>query len=369
MLDLFAGIGGFSLAGHWAGWQTAAFVEWDKFCQKVLAKNFPNVPIYGDIKDFHYEQEREKIGPIDLVCGGFPCQPFSHAGKRNGTADNRYLWPEMLQVIGEVKPAWVVGENVAGLLSMDGGAVFESVCASLEAEGYAVEAFVLPAISRGAPHRRDRVWIVAYSPQRTDRGRTGQISSQNGRQERDNISTDQVHGFTADASSSRTWLQNRESESGGQRRESGKNSQSQMVRPGNGEVNAERIESCDRNLTNSTSQGLQERGQSGIRELQEERGEGVHHRSELKDSQSISNPHKQGLAEREGERSYDAEEQSPPFGTDWSEHWNEAATRLCGMDARLSRGLDRNKRLKALGNAIVPQIAFEIFKAINETNI
>ena len=342
-LDLFAGIGGFSLAAHWMGWQTAAFVEWDPFCQKVLAKNFPGVPIFGNIKDFHYEQEKERIRPIDLVCGGFPCQPFSHAGKRNGTADDRYLWPEMLRVIGEVKPAWVVGENVAGLLSMDGGAVFESVCASLEAKGYAVEAFVLPAISRGAPHRRDRVWIVAHARSGDARRTPGGLQSSNGgegvRQEQrvdQSSGADQVHGFTADASGSGTGVQNGESESGRQRRESGRNSQSQMVRPGNGEVNAEGFESCDRDTTNSDQSRLQSDVCGQLRSVQ----------SEARSSQG----RELGRAITKGEQ--------------WREHWYEAATRLCGIHDGLSRGVDRNKRLKALGNAIVPQIVYEIFRAI-----
>lgn len=108
LLDLFAGIGGFSLAAHWMGWETAAFVEWDAFCQKVLKKNFPNVPIFGDIKEFDGTQF---TGTVDLICGGFPCQPFSHAGKRKGKDDERYLWKEMLRIIRQIKPAWIVGEN------------------------------------------------------------------------------------------------------------------------------------------------------------------------------------------------------------------------------------------------------------------
>ena len=158
MIDLFAGIGGFSLAGHWMGWETVDFVEKEPYCQKVLAKNFPNVPIHGDIRDY-----KPKEYAADIICGGFPCQPFSSAGKRKGKEDDRFLWPEMLRVIREAKPTFVVGENVAGILSMDNGAVFEEICLSLEDEGYAVQSFIIPAQAVGAPHRRDRVWIVGYS--------------------------------------------------------------------------------------------------------------------------------------------------------------------------------------------------------------
>ena len=109
-------------------WETVAFVEWGEYQQKVLAKNFPGVSIYGDITKFSYEQEKDRIGAVDLICGGFPCQPFSTAGKRKGAQDERHLWPEMLRIIREVQPAFVVGENVGGILSMDNGDLFESIC-------------------------------------------------------------------------------------------------------------------------------------------------------------------------------------------------------------------------------------------------
>ena len=159
-LDLFSGIGGFALAARWMGWQTVQFVEIDNFCQKVLTKNFPNVPIHGDIKTFNGESLR---GTIDILTGGFPCQPFSAAGKRKGTEDSRHLWPEMLRVIGEVQPSVIVGENVYGLLNWSGGLVFQQVQTDLENLGYSVTPFVLPACGIQAPHRRDRVWFVAHS--------------------------------------------------------------------------------------------------------------------------------------------------------------------------------------------------------------
>ncbi len=158
--SLFSGIGGFDLASEWMGWENIFQVEWDKYCQKVLAKNFPKVKRYEDIKQFNGSKYK---GSVDIISGGFPCQPFSQAGKRKGTKDDRYLWPEMLRVITEIKPSFVVGENVAGLLSMENGKTLERILADLEDEGYEVESFIIPACGVGAWHRRDRLWIIAYT--------------------------------------------------------------------------------------------------------------------------------------------------------------------------------------------------------------
>lgn len=157
-IGLFAGIGGFELAARWMGWNTIAWSEWEPFCQKVLSYHFPEAKGYGDIKQADFTQYK---GQCDILTGGFPCQPYSVAGKRLGKEDERHLWPEMLRVIREVRPRWIVGENVRGLLSWNGGVVFEEVCTDLESEGYEVQAFIIPAAGVGAPHRRERVWIIA----------------------------------------------------------------------------------------------------------------------------------------------------------------------------------------------------------------
>ncbi len=153
VLDLFSGIGGFSLGLQMAGgFETVQFVEIDPWCRQVLAKNFPGVPVHDDIKTFGGV-------PADVVCGGFPCQPFSHAGKQRGTADDRDLWPEMARVIETVRPAWVIGENVAGFIPMG----LDRSISDLESLGYEVQAFDLPACAVQAPHRRSRVWIIGHS--------------------------------------------------------------------------------------------------------------------------------------------------------------------------------------------------------------
>ena len=158
--SLFSGIGGFELAAEWAGWNNLFHCEWNPFGQRVLKHHFPNSISYNDITKTDFTIHR---GQIDILSGGFPCQPYSTAGKRLGKADERHLFPEMLRCIKEVKPRWVVGENVRGLVSWNEGMVFNEVCDDLEREGYEVQSFLIPAASVNAPHQRQRVWFVAYS--------------------------------------------------------------------------------------------------------------------------------------------------------------------------------------------------------------
>ena len=150
VLDLFSGIGGFSLGLERAGMRTVAFCEIDPYCRAVLRKHWPDVPCYHDVR------ELPPIG-CDVISGGFPCQPFSHAGKQLGTKDDRHLWHAMCEVVRRERPAWVIGENVAGLINMG----LDDVLSDLETMAYAVRTFVVPALAIGAPHRRDRLWIIA----------------------------------------------------------------------------------------------------------------------------------------------------------------------------------------------------------------
>jgi len=202
-LDLFSGIGGFSLAAQWV-WgdehEIVCFVEQDAFCQKVLKQHWPEVAIVEDVRDVRQiveitqqqrleksrtfgtgvfvrssetkpsEKREEKEGDakrpdtgattnVDLLTGGFPCQGFSVAGKQRGKADDRYLWPAMFEVIKAVRPCWVIGENVAGIVNM----ALDTVLSDLEDQGYATQTFIIPACAQNAPHRRDRVWMVAHT--------------------------------------------------------------------------------------------------------------------------------------------------------------------------------------------------------------
>ena len=158
--SLFSGIGGFDLAASWMGWNNVFTCEINEFCNTVLKYHFPDAEQFADVRSTDFTQFR---GRIDVLTGGFPCQPFSTAGKRKGTEDDRYLWPEMLRAVREIKPAWIVGENVFGIVSWNGGMVFEQVQTDLETEGYEVQPFILPACGVNAPHKRYRVWFVAHS--------------------------------------------------------------------------------------------------------------------------------------------------------------------------------------------------------------
>lgn len=154
-LDLFSGIGGFALAARWCGWETVAFCEIEPYCQKVLRKHWPDVPIYPDVRELHGHD----IGPVDVITAGYPCQPFSTAGKRGGENDDRHLWPEVYRLVREIRPQYALLENVAGHITMG----LDKVLSDMEKAGYAWEPFVIPACAIGAWHRRDRIWIVAYT--------------------------------------------------------------------------------------------------------------------------------------------------------------------------------------------------------------
>ncbi len=189
-LDLFSGIGGFALAAQWVWgdeYENVGFCDNNKFCQAVLKKNFPHAKIYSDIRELsigrliadaddggRVHAESQKLAgekgkqaqrkfaesyQLDLLTGGFPCQPFSFAGKRRGKSDDRYLWPEMLRIIQETRPRWIIGENVAGIVNL----ALDQVLADLENENYEVQPFIIPAAAVQAPHRRDRVWIVGFN--------------------------------------------------------------------------------------------------------------------------------------------------------------------------------------------------------------
>lgn len=307
-LDLFSGIGGFALAADrvWGKGVEHTFCDNDLFCQEVLKKHWPKAKIYGDIRTLTYadwdgnsgteihttdgDEQTQRLAarrseqPF-ILTGGFPCQPFSQAGRRKGTEDDRYLWPEMLRVIREFHPRWVIGENVGGLVTWSDGLVLEQVHADLESEGYEVQSFIIPAVSVNAPHRRDRVWIVGHAKY------DGLDDSEN-----------------RESSNTRSYSNTKRHKQ-----------VQQFKRP-------------DRQGDNDVKNPISKRG----RRRMESGGQ---------------------VLERQ---STEAEDERP----DWQKNWLEVATRLCRVDDGIPRRLDRNPRLKALGNAIVPQVAEEIMKAI-----
>jgi DNA (cytosine-5)-methyltransferase 1 len=308
VLDLFSGIGGFSLAAHWAGMQTAAFCEIEPFCQKVLKKNFPGVPIYDDVRAITKEQlEKDGVidgdGTIELVCGGFPCQPFSVAGKQRGKEDDRHLWPEMLRIIKELRPTWVVGENVVGLIRL----ALDDVIADLENEGYTVRTFVIPASAVGAPHKRDRVWIVAHttSSQR-------QSGAEESRALRKMFANGRKHDHADGPSETRDGFELADTDSTGQ--------QKCNVTP----------------ITKGTG--------FGTRGVNQRRGDRFPQSGLGRDFARVSS----GM---DGHRW--------PAGLGQEQHEWEPP--------RVATGIKHRKdRLKALGNAIVPQVAYQILKSIME---
>lgn len=366
--DLFAGIGGFSLAldNVFQNYERKhIFCEWEAFPTAILKKHWPDGTFYGDIHDLvadtsrsgtrmekqsastqgwntSDQSKREMVRPgnrevdaegitagdksfittdteskqgrwvqpkrfqpdtsagsnITILTGGFPCQPFSHAGRRKGTADDRYLWPPMLEVIRNVRPDWVIAENVRGLVTWNEGMVLETVCADLESEGYEVQPLIIPAVAVGAPHRRDRVWIIAHSTGERCNDRT------DNREERHL----QKNKGTPEES---------QSERNGRERGAGEDSTVDALTP------------------NTTS----------------EQGGRIQQSEFQSDTRAVN---------------------------EWNKDWREVAAATCHdrVDDGLPRWMDgttissakhRKERLKACGNAIVPQVAEKIFEAIKQT--
>ena len=363
--SLFSGIGGFDLAASWMGWKNAFHCEIDEFCSRVLKYHFPDSEHYGDIKTTDFTKWR---GRIDVLYGGFPCQPFSVAGRRRGAEDDRYLWPEMLRAIREIQPTWVVGENVAGILTMvqpgeetpvagessifgegyeETGVrqryVVETVCSDLEREGYSVQPFVIPACSVGAPHRRDRVWFVARLAANTESSGNNRASYASGKAARGQ------NGVTAEQPVIRCGFRPSSDphEHGGASREARQGTEGgrrgHIPQPGERRDEAERAD-----------------GLSGLpRDAADTRRA---RREELQHSQE---PNETPATSR----------------SDWEElpalRWAGFPTTQpvirAGDDGIPSR-LDgitfprwRAESIKAYGNAVVPQVVYEIFRAIEMT--
>jgi DNA (cytosine-5)-methyltransferase 1 len=347
------------------GWETVAFVEKDKFCQKVLRKNFGrDIEIHDDITTF---SGKPFCGRVDIITGGFPCQPFSAAGKRKGRDDERHLFPAMLDVIRDVRPTWCVLENVRGLLSIESGRVFSDVISQLESEGFEVVTFCVPASAVGAPHRRDRLWIVAHAHSFGERTGHREVQGTDGEVSERHDDAEPLAERDCDA-------ENAISERGG----IGTPEEPVGIRierdigAGNG-VGLHQLS----HSTTADSTGRIRRRTGGTQSherpqiLREAETQGKADQlngsnSNASNAHIIGQPRPRKLAGRgdtaasgEGEVDRTFDDDEPEAG--WREPWPQVAARLCRMDARVSQRVDR---LKSLGNSIVPQIAFEIFKAI-----
>ena len=324
LLDLFSGIGGFSLGMEATKRiKTIGFVEKDKFCQKVLQKNFKNIPIEEDIRNV-----KGSNYAADIVSGGFPCQPFSVAGKRRGQDDDRYLWDETIRVVAETKPKWFVGENVEGIININNGLVLRQVQTDLEKEGFQVQCLVIPASGIGAWHQRKRVWIIANSNSRLSIGENKEI---------------QTRGNTINSSSKDV-----------------SNSNSRLRR-GRRTEQESRANEIWRFYTPKEEQTKQYIRSKAVRcdALSREDVQYTNNQRLQKSYVSKESNEKSRIISK---RCNDITK----FKT-----WWQTQSELCGVPHGISYELDsnRSKRIKALGNSIVPQIAYEIGKAIVDAEI
>jgi DNA (cytosine-5)-methyltransferase 1 len=327
--SLFSGIGGFDLAAEWMGWENVFHCEWMEFPRKVLDYHFPNADSHIDICKTDFKKYANKI---DILTGGFPCQPFSLAGKRKGQDDERYLWGEMLRAIQEIKPRFVIAENVFGITNIDGGLVFQQVCLDLENEGYEVQPFIIPAAAKNAPHRRDRCWFIAYCKDiRYGSTKTiderGKPITQDGGKIRDSFDT---NGTIRNAANT--------------------NGNGFNERNCNDEIN--------------TSQ----RGEYAFNDIEQ-----IPTDTKCIGRTEIRNDNGQFEAPQQSEC---GEQQFS--GADSTQSWWRnfpSQPPVCGGDDGIPRELDgitfskwRAESIKGYGNAIVPQIAYQLFEIIQELN-
>jgi len=348
LLDLFSGIGGFSYAAETliGGYETVAFCEMDKFCQKILKKHWPQVPIFDDVRTI----DAARLGDIDICTFGFPCQPVSQAGLQKAESDDRWLWDEIIRILQSCKPKWIIAENVKGLVSVEDGLLIEKCISDLEAEGYEVQPIIIPACAKNAPHRRDRVWIIGQnvddSNDSSDRAKRGKTRKEDSLQKEYRQT-----GFS--------WFADRTSDDSepmantkrmGFKQRAEKSEELDRERSSNQSDNGSQgctISNTDKDVADTKIKGLQGR----------------------QFSSTISN---------KGNEVSDTRTRDSKGSGSWS-----VEQRVGDMADGISRGLlrhfdrepehiprvtkgekDRAKKLKALGNSIVPQVAAEILLAI-----
>ena len=426
LLDLFSGIGGFSLGAEYNNIETIGFVEKDAFCQKVLRKHWPNTPIIGNIRDV----TKDTFESVDIVSGGFPCQPFSVAGKRRGTDDDRYLWDETIRVVSLYKPRWFVGENVEGIVNIQNGMVLRQVQDDLEKEGFEVQCGIIPASGIGAWHQRKRVWILGYSQHNgssTTKEQRGDTQTSTGSQERENSSlqSERTSRPTDNGNVSNTHdSRDRASRHGSQRKgeknakegqdrsqfESSRHSENDVsntnssLRRGRATISqggenkiwgfyskkekqnqsdlwSETVR-CDvvsgeqENVSNSSSERQLHRESGNLEEesretqgARENDTQGTKDTSSRGEQENIQYSYDQ--RSQEHQLSQKSEEQTlnsgkPNAREKPTQSWWEIESSVCTVPNGVSYELDKDRvnQIKSLGNSIVPQIAYQIFKAI-----
>jgi DNA (cytosine-5)-methyltransferase 1 len=353
LLDLFSGIGGFSLGlESTGGFETIAFVEKDDFCQKVLKKHWPNTTIEGDIRNVKGDKYE-----ADIITGGFPCQPFSVAGKRKGTDDDRYLWDETIRVVRECKPRWFIGENVEGLININNGLVLRQVQTDLEKEGFEVQCLVIPASGIGAWHQRKRIWIVGYA---NNNGYSSTKIKRSNNQTHDNSKKreNQTRKFERTIRSSDNGNVRMDVPNSNTRFSIGKNEEIQTRRTsinnGSEDVsNSKSINSNDGKYGNDSKEKQiqlkagRKNSNGNVSNSNNERLQGLNSKSILREQEL-------GLSTNKNDEG--------------RETWWQTQSRICGVPNGVSFELDkdRNNRIKSLGNSIVPQIVRQLGFAILE---
>ena len=372
ILDLFSGLGGFSLGLERTGkFKTVAFCEIDKYCTLLLQKHWKGVKIYEDVRKINKEQfDTDGIEYPDIITGGFPCQPFSIAGKQKGTGDDRHLWPEMFRIIKTFKPKFVIGENVKGLINIQDGVVFETVCTDLESEGYEVQAFNIPAAGVGAPHRRERIWILATNVANSISDNEREQITRGDEEERRIQEKYRQNNSTARQSSRTGAIRN------------GDRGYEDMANPNTRFSNGTNEEIFSRGQTSNTSStgGGDKNVENSRRALQQGtvfQGENENEirkgnadqsqRSSSSPEYDVANPSSEqshsndnGQEQREISQQEQIELGGGSGGTLWPSNWEFEPN-----VGRVANGVPgRVHRLKGLGNSIVPKIAEEIGKAI-----
>lgn len=384
-LGLFAGIGGFELAARWAGWETVAWCEWDTTCQRVLKYHFPNAESHGDITQTDFTKYANRI---DVLTGGFPCQPYSVAGKRKGKEDERHLWPQMLRAIREIQPIWVVGENVRGIVSWDGGLVFDEVQSDLEAQGYEVITFILPAASVNAPHKRERVWFVAYSSSaRTRFNKPRNFCNQNKHISFETLRQKEFESRSGNSCSQKpiadTSFKRLEKREEYKRQKSAKNDSKRQLckskRFVKFEFTSNSKSSNDRgNFSESTERQTQQFRIIPKQNITSNTG-GERCRTRCYNWQRGCICSDRWRTSEENKQEWNQWEywscKTCSNGRETTTNWRDFPTQspICSRNDGISERLVditfsswRRKTIKALGNAIVPQVAYEVFKVINQ---
>jgi len=350
LLDLFSGIGGFSLGLESTGYfETIAFVEKDKFCQQVLKKNFKDIPIESEVRNVKGERYT-----ADILTSGFPCQPFSVAGKRRGTEDDRFLWGETIRIIRECKPRWCICENVEGIINIQEGMVLRQVQDDLEKEGFEVQCLVIPASGVGAWHQRKRVWIIAYSEHNGSHRSKGNETIKSSNQSKewlfvgDDKDVPNSNKRNVETGCKRQWGVCKESERKG---------------------SSSNASSFRKTLSNTKRKGLEGLNQQSTTiSGKDERTQFRSTNSSRSREEDVSNANTEGLERHDSKQ--ELSEQKLRLSTNQDDEgrktWWTTQSELCRIPAGVSYELDKDRtyRIKSLGNSIVPLIARELGLAI-----